>query len=1140
MGPDPNGTPIQVNAGRVQCNSREELWQQHVEAGSRQEILKGEAPTRRYLVGVLYPDLKMPVEEDPDDNSPVFNGDATSAPEAPLGDSDAVAGGGVGPPAAEGEDVEVALANADKPRSLGVSFLAQLSPADSVTISFKGGRYRRVFPAVTGDPDASARWWKRSTIRLDVHLKASGLLESGRLSFGSNEHPATNLDGLRVSVELISRPHEGGDSSLRLITVSVVNRTETNPKGLDEASIFQSRISVKIGELGGASSIVPYPAIQSREDPEAASIDLLFRKQKTFATGHGCSADWRMGTEIDRAALVIGTPFPVHEVPNVTPEVVDSSGEPVEVAMGVLAEDQECKFPALDGLLDLYEDWLDEKKGEAKRLEKRHLDAAEKHLRQGSRCLSRARDGLGYLRSDKTAADAFRLMNQAMLFQQIETPVRRGVIDRDSRSLQFDRPFSDRTKAVLPDGRGNWRPFQIVFILSCLRSASNRSAPDPLSPELDTRNTVELLWFPTGGGKTEAYLGLIAFSLFMRRLRDPDDTGTHVLMRYTLRLLTSQQFERAAGLFCAMDHLRREVGERLGDSPFSIGMWLGGDTTPNSRQDALQSLRALRSARSSEEYRFALLKCPWCGAQMGLVGEGRLRQLLGVMQRGQGVVLHCPDRVCEFSEGLPVSVIDEEIYLSPPSMLVATIDKFATLAWKPEARSLFGIGPDGLRVCSPPGLIIQDELHLISGPLGSMTGLYEGAIEALCRDEQAGEVTLPKIISSTATARRYREQIRSLYSRTDAAVFPPPGLETGDSFFSRYAQDPDGTFSDGRMFVGIHASGASSQLATNVRVFSSLLHETAGWEESERDPWHSLMIFYNSLRELGGGLTLFQGDVPERMRALARRHGQKQTRYVDRVMELTGRLSSADVPKSLEDLGKTVAGGEAIDVCLASSMIEVGIDVDRLSLMCIAGQPKTTSQYIQVTGRVGRRWWERPALVVMIYSPRKPRDRSHFERFRSYHDRLYAQVEPVSATPYTPATLERGLHGVMAAYVRQSGTADEAATPTPIPRELLGRLKELLDQRVAVADDRELATLERIWSRKMSEWEAWNCDRWVPGGSDEDPSLLRYAGSHYPPEWTYRSWPTPTSMRNVDAECRPEVTQLYLAENTRDLADSDA
>ena len=495
--------------------------------------------------------------------------------------------------------------------------------------------------------------------------------------------------------------------------------------------------------------------------------------------------------------------------------------------------------------------------------------------------------------------------------------------------------------------------------------------------------------------------------MFYRRLADPEDVGVDVLMRYTLRLLTAQQFQRAGALICAMEHLRLTDGD-LGDNRFTIGIWVGSSVTPNDRAEARVVLRRLNRGDSYAENKFVVLRCPWCAAQMGEIkSTGRKQRnaprVAGYVERDRTVVLCCPDQTCEFAGGLPIHVIDEDIYDDPPTLVIGTIDKFAMLAWRPEARALFGIGTDGRRCVSPPNLVIQDELHLISGPLGSLAGLYEPLIDELCTDRRDDRNCRPKIVTSTATIRRSEQQIRGLYGRTRSVLFPPHGLDADDSFFAQYAREPNGKLKPGRLYVGVHGPGLGSLQTAQVRTFAALLQAPSSLDREEQDPWWTLAVFFNSLRELGTSLSLLQSDIPDYLKVLRNRLGLRpeDVRRLWNVLELTGRLRNDEIPKAMEELEIPTSGSRrAVDICLASSIVEVGIDIDRLSLMAVVGQPKTTSQYIQVTGRIGRKWWERPGLVATIYSASKPRDRSHFEKFRTYHERLYAQVEPTSVTPF--------------------------------------------------------------------------------------------------------------------------------------------
>lgn len=1173
------------SAGRVLAEGHslvfeniDEFYGPHIQAGSLNEIVKGESPKRRYGAGILFP-TGAQRQAAPSDQESAGSLEAEvpdAVPNAPEAISDKARqkleeatertrAGGIGEQ--EGEDIGISLANEFRPSSMGTSCLADLKPDTEVRVLVKAGRYRNR-SATLQKPDGKEvvhNWWFRSLVTVDARFAGEQLLNPrGLISPVSKTR--RNADGLDLDIRILSRelpPQAAAENPGRLLTISIVNRTPIpteraveNEHGisLDELCVFQCEFSVT---ASSGPFVVPYPERLDRQmDSEERSLALLYRTRQTFATGHGCAADWRTSAaNPERAQKIRGLPLPTVEVPGISPDLFrdPQRREPILAKMGPLAG----LTPGNDGLgavheiVERYASWIENKSREIDRLDVRHQKTARDHLAECRECHRRMIDGLSLIQADPTAREAFQLANHAVLLQQQKS-------FRSARAMQFDEVSHRLTFAPappVPEGRGNWRPFQIAFLLMSLRSAVDGKAPD--------RDTVELIWFPTGGGKTEAYLGLTAFALFHRRLKNPDDDGTHVLMRYTLRLLTAQQFQRACGLICAMDHLRRTTERKqLGERPFTIGIWLGGDTTPNTRDDAKASFRQLDRSEQDSDYNFVLLRCPWCGAQMGPVesakgtprrAERRARgaparglaeppRLLGLEQREGTVVLHCPDGACEYHRGLPIQVIDEDLYASPPDLVIGTVDKFAGLAWKPDARALFGISPEGIRLKSPPGLIIQDELHLITGPLGSMAGMYEILIEELCTDRRGAGAIRPKIISSTATTRRYREQILGLYNREHTCLFPPPGLEAGDSFFAAYAREPDGRLSRGRIYAGISATSYPSGLTTNVRVSAALLQAARLLDEgAARDPWWTLLMFFNSLRELGNSLTLFQGDIPERIREISRRclpdpaqpvdpktgRPRPVVRYIGNPLELTGRISSSEVPRAIAQL-ETVYDPEhgAVDVCLASNIIEVGVDIDRLSLMAVAGQPKSTAQYIQVTGRVGRRN-DRPGLVAMIYSAAKPRDRSHYERFRSYHERLYAQVEPASVTPFTKPVLERALHAVLVGYVRQLGDLRTTGSPAPVPATELDRVRKIVLARVAAVDSSAVRTAEEIMKLRLKEWSQWTPPRWDPASDLGNPSLLRYTSSYYPPTWFDLSWPTPTSMRSVDAMCQPEITQLY-------------
>lgn len=1131
VGPRPQGDPIDCS-GTVSFTEKNDSYDSYVQEESGEEILTSEYPLSRYGVGVLNPeDLAYdPVtEDDPDieENTAQSSGETTSDPdESP--DIERLGSGRRDEE--ESDDFDLSMTNASRACSIAVSLLADLSEDTQIEISVNGGRYVEKDVQVEGG-SRSSPWWLRRSVQLVYGPTSETMMTSTTQKVQLSPVESSNVGDLNLSLEVLSRPRGDGKC---LLTVSLVNRTSVSDSGLRkaEACLFQSGFEVRIVGPEGEPAIIPYPeqrkgsALEGIDDTareEEESLDLLYRGAKTYAVGHGCAADWEKDESAsENVAMVTADPFPVFEKKSITPDIRRDDGTELKVSMGALAgiKDGDDGMDSLKELVALYEDWIEERSDEIASLPQNHRDAAKRHMERASWCAARMREGIALLQNDSTVCRAFRLANHAILLQQIRSR-------SEPRSLTYRKKEGGRLRVTFssnhpdpdpknpPSGLGKWRAFQIAFLLMSLESTADGGHID--------RETVELIWFPTGGGKTEAYLGLAAFSIFLRYLRDPDDHGTHVMMRYTLRLLTAQQFQRASSLICAMDHLRRK---HLGDvsTPISIGIWLGGSTSPNTRNQALRNLRNLRRKKRGTENKFIVTSCPWCGAQMGPIRSSprNAPNVAGYETEADTVRLRCPDPQCEFArEGLPIYVVDDDVYDRQPDLVIGTVDKFAMLAWRPRARALFGLDEDGNRTVSPPGLIIQDELHLISGPLGSMVGLYEGLIEELCTDKRAKDPVPPKIVSSTATIRRYEDQIRDLYGRDTVTLFPPPGLEQGDSFFARYAMNESGEPAPGTKYVGIYAPGLPSMQTAQVRAFSSLLAAPADMDPAEQDPWWTLMLFYNSLRELGGALSLFQSDIPQYLRGLQQRLDTDERRYLNRVLELTGRISGEEVTEALSRLETSTTGaGKPIDACLASSIIEVGVDIDRLSLMSVVGQPKTTSQYIQVTGRVGRRWWERPGVVATQYSASKPRDRSHYEKFRSYHERLYAQVEPTSATPFSPPALDRALHAVMISHVRQLKDSDRS--PYPPPSESLEDLRKLLRSRVARIDEDELDTFDQVFNRRIREWERWERTHWT--SDEDDPGLMYRAGSYAPQEHRNVSWKVPMSMRNVDAECRVQIS----------------
>jgi hypothetical protein len=629
-----------------------------------------------------------------------------------------------------------------------------------------------------------------------------------------------------------------------------------------------------------------------------------------------------------------------------------------------------------------------------------------------------------------------------------------------------------------------WRPFQLAFLLLNLRGI--------VEPTHDERKTVDLLFFPTGGGKTEAYLGLAAFTLLWRRMSHPgvSGAGVSVIMRYTLRLLTFDQLGRAAALVCALELERQQNRALLGELPFEIGLWVGKAATPNrmgskdQRDPDAAKYKVEAFMRGKGPSPIPLETCPWCGTRFNPSFSFDLKPNANYPT---DLRLLCASRSCPFTgrNALPILTVDEPIYRRLPCFLVATVDKFAQLPWVGESGKLLGraerhdaagfYGPtesgQGAPLPSgslpPPDLIIQDELHLISGPLGTMVGLYEAALDALCARQVMGVEVRPKIVASTATVRRAERQIQALFGRSAVEIFPPPGPERKDSFFAVTVgadqQNP-------RTYLGVAAQGRNLKvvfLRTTLALMAAaqrawLDHGGADNAENPADPYMTVLSYFNSLRELGGSRRIVEDEVAGRLKDHAfrrQRVGLKDDLFADRPRvteprELTSRVSTNEVAETKRRLSLPFREKEHIDVALATNMISVGLDITRLGLMVVLCQPKTASEYIQATSRVGRDA-ARPGLVVTLLNVYRPRDRSHYERFAAWHESFYRAVEATSVTPFSPRAIDRGLAGVTVALARLGHpgmTAPKAALNINTHRQALDFVAETISRRAEQHD----------------------------------------------------------------------------------------
>lgn len=1073
-----------------------------------EEILLQSPPRLRYCVGILFPRqtvaaslLEVEEEIEDADQTEALKDDVRFAgEESSLAD--------------EADDDPLDGANSLLPCALG--FSCRAAPRASVEVRVRAGRYEG------GKIEVENRGEK--TLK-DVHLRRAiewhQVLDVTDLPTAGKARQWKVLEedapcGLVLHAHNRSKAGQNGDADFW--TFSLVNEKICGERISDEDCFFQVELAVT-GQDDAPFLPMPtshFAGNDTETHDDTQSGDLLYRDRHTFGVGHGCAVSWH-GEENAHARELRSETLPFYDLKPIVPALFPS----LDLAMQSLANGD---FSSLAPLCELYEEWIEQQAQRAELLETQQRATAQKHLAQCRDVLERMRDGVELLQSDARVRRAFELMNRAMLLQQMHAsqPLRRWKFEGNYEPVieQWQRPQNP------PPGRGAWRPFQLAFVLMNLRAA--------LEPNSSSRQTLDLIWFPTGGGKTEAYLGLAAYFIFLERLLDQTANGTVVLMRYTLRLLTAQQYSRAASLICACETLRLEHSNELGNARITIGLWVGGATTPNTRAEAVMRLKEL--AKGDKNNPFVVLKCPWCGAEMGPIrdAKGKVARVQGYREAREParIEFRCHDKSCDFSQQpLPLLVVDEDIYASPPTVLLGTVDKFAALTWKPESRALFGFRGDGERV-APPQLIIQDELHLISGPLGSMVGLYETLIAALC--ENPRDNSSPKIVASTATIARAREQCHALFGCQDrVAIFPPAGLEAGDSFFAREDRD-----AKGRWYLGVQGV-AQKAVQVQVRVVACLLQAAKSapvQHEKERDGYWTLLGYFNSLRELGYASSLLSSSVGEYLNRIRARENisLENRRYINRTLELTSRIPSFRIPENLGSLDIEYSKpddetrNEAIDVCLATNMVSVGVDVSRLGLMVMTGQPKTTAEYIQATSRVGRDA-RAPGLVVAVYNSSRARDRSHLERFFSYHGALYRDVEPTSVTPFSSPARERALHAIIVGYLRCFGESALRENPQPLPSaEMVAAIREVVARRVSCIESEEREATLRLFDERIDEWRRFTPPTYGSFNYEgQELPLLFAAGKTPPVQWIGKVWPTLFSMRDVDASCEAVVPNGY-------------
>ncbi len=1009
------------------------------------------------------------------------------------------------------------------PSSIGLSFLVS-SEADQLTVTVRWGDYSKL-DHQEGDKKPEKVWQRLPQERVvDLALPdttSDGINHAVPDSGGLNLHLAVRP----IDTSLIA----GLPPGTRAVSVFLVNNRDASAHGVDNAGgsggleslyIFQAEI-----EVTSERPLVPRPdprgsrppvgsTAKGSDDRQSGSADgqdwdnrvadLHYSDVPEYASGHGLAAAWDL-TE-GKCHTVRTTWIPDATVAKT--ETAPVAG--VELSMwelGMLPDGATLR-DALSPLVEHYRDWINQQHHEIAHFDRGRLEVAEELLRRAKWSATRIQAGIQVLASDPDALDAFRVANRAVA-----------------------NALHRRTVGVIAPPRSDvpqWRAFQLAFILINIAGLTDRQHPE--------RRIVDLLFFPTGGGKTEAYLGLAAYTIVLRRLKHRRDdslagAGVAVIMRYTLRLLTLDQLARAASLICALELERQRDPDRYGQWPIEIGLWVGKAATPNvmgrkgdSRPDTARSKTRQYKADSSKPLPIPLATCPWCETAF----EPASFTLRPNDDAPSELRIVCTNFECDFSgdRPLPILAVDEAIYRRLPAFLIATVDKFASLPFTAETGVLLG-GADrvdaegfygaatprrGKPLSNPltgPDLVIQDELHLISGPLGTMTGLYETAIEALCMrtpsdgHARPGHTTesgsgiaditgaLPKIVASTATVRQAEEQILALFGRSLTQVFPPPGPTRDDSFFAHVKSIDE---VPGRLYLGIAAPGRSAKVLMQ-RVWLALFcaaerafRDSGGRRNTDNpaDPYMTVLGYFNSLRELGGARRILEEQVHHSARSHGGRTrvGERMGLFSDRtsfadVVELTSRVPTNKVAEARDRLGRSAHEPNHVDSAIATNMISVGLDITRLGLMVVLGQPKTHAEYIQATSRVGRDD-ARPGLVVTLLNVHRPRDRSHYERFRHYHETFYRSVEASSVTPFSARALDRGLAGASVALARHvepmltspRGVENLAAFRTDIEQVLIDTFTRRIDSQ-EMSEDERAERLQSVRSRLVGLLDSW-------------------------------------------------------------------
>jgi hypothetical protein len=856
------------------------------------------------------------------------------------------------------------------PSSAGFSFYVTGSNI-RLSIEYECTTFRDESIPGTNGQDNKGEMWRKEVYSMERHFLEALSPESG-LQTSISADIFKFEDNYRAKLYQMWRPFKDG----YIVTLTLANHQTIADNDKETAKMASKTLfDVKLRSTVIEGRVNSYPQKDfSLLTDEEKELELRYKNVINYAIGHAVGVDW----SVQNGHRVIETNFmPKVEVPSVTANTAGPDTSHLNFKFLSTCYKDMSIFDCLANFGNGYGDWLTKQLSMIDTMESHEKKVANNIVDRAKIAHARIIEGIEFLKGNKQAQLAFSFMNAAMLKQM---------------TVGTDTPDVEKF---------NWRPFQLAFVLMTMKSSIDEGDIN--------RDIVDLIWFPTGGGKTEAYLGVMAMVFVYRRLAYPQSQDSTVaIMRYTLTLLTGQQFARAAKVVCALELLRRKSEKLLGATPFTLGLWVGSKSTPNTYYQAQQVLN------NQNFEKLGMTSCPWCKSKFSE------KNYIATERRFD---FKCINETCDFGSSsnsvLPCKTVDESLYDNPPTLLLATVDKFAMLAWDGRADVFFG--GEGKR---PPELIIQDELHLISGALGSIVGLYEVGIEAALIKRGI----YPKYIASTATIRNASEQVKQLYGKL-SAVFPPAGLDHEDSYFAKTVSI---TEKPGRLYVGYMAFSKSKR--ESLEPLSSLIAVApevhfAGKPEY-KDAWWTQLVYHGSLKGVSASDASFKGPITrsiqqkvfEYSQTLSKEEHQSRKREISRLLNVRSLTSLQGAEKNNQtftELEESFESSNVVDIALATNMISVGLDVERLAVMIINGQPLTTSEYIQASSRVGR--GEIPGVVFVNYYKSQTSSLSHYENFRSYHESFYRYVEPTSITPFTYQALKKALHASLIIAIRMSG-----------------------------------------------------------------------------------------------------------------------